>query len=84
MNPQNRYIAALSLFSALSASAFAGTRPADTTIALSRSFAGNTWCQQMMTVWNLAAEDGIRLGLVAKTNRVNADNAAQQQASCKT
>ncbi|TKI07936.1 substrate-binding domain-containing protein [Martelella alba] len=59
----------------------ATTSPAQTSIALSNSFAGNTWRQQMIAIWNQSAQDGIKQGLVAKTKVVNADNSAPQQAS---
>lgn len=81
MNPKTRLIAALPLISMLSVSALAATGPAETSIALSNSFAGNTWRQQMIAIWNQAAQDGIKQGIVAKTKVVNADNSAPQQAS---
>ncbi|XBS69195.1 substrate-binding domain-containing protein [Acerihabitans sp. KWT182] len=54
---------------------------AQASIALSNSFAGNTWRQQMITIWNQAAKDAISQKLIAKTKVVNADNSAPQQAS---
>jgi ribose transport system substrate-binding protein len=50
-------------------------------IALSNAYAGNTWRQQMLSVWDLAAKQAIADGVIAKTKVVNADNSAPQQAS---
>ncbi len=50
-------------------------------IALSNSYAGNGWRQQMLKMWNLAAQHGIAIGAIAKTKVVNSDNSAPQQAT---
>ncbi len=50
-------------------------------IALSNSYAGNSWRQQMLKMWNLASKDAITNGIIARTKVVNADNSAPQQAS---
>ena len=77
---------ALSCGLAASGVASAATGPAtgDTSnmgIALSNSYAGNTWRQQMMKVWQNAADSAMKQHLIAKTKIVNADNSAPQQAS---
>ncbi len=50
-------------------------------IALSNSYAGNSWRQQMLRMWNLAGQQAVKSGVIAKTKVVNADNSAPQQAS---
>ncbi|MGH7119040.1 MAG: ABC transporter substrate-binding protein [Acetobacteraceae bacterium] len=50
-------------------------------IALSNSYAGNSWRQQMIRIWDLAARDAIGHSVIAKTKVVNANNSAPQQAS---
>ena len=50
-------------------------------IALSNSYAGNGWRQQMLKMWDLAARHAIADGTIAKTKVVNSDNSAPQQAS---
>jgi ribose transport system substrate-binding protein len=50
-------------------------------IALSNSYAGNTWRQQMLRVWQAAAKQAIDNHDIAKTKIVNADASAPQQAS---
>ncbi|MCB8878045.1 substrate-binding domain-containing protein [Acidisoma silvae] len=50
-------------------------------IALSNSYAGNTWRQQMLRVWQAAAQQAIDGHIIAKTKIVNADASAPQQAS---
>ncbi|HTU55948.1 MAG TPA: ABC transporter substrate-binding protein [Acetobacteraceae bacterium] len=50
-------------------------------IALSNSYAGNSWRQQMLKMWDLASKDATASGTIAKTKVVNADNSAPQQAS---
>jgi len=50
-------------------------------IALSNSYAGNSWRQQMLKMWSLASQQAVSKGIVAKTKVVNADNSAPQQAS---
>lgn len=62
--------------------AFAATRStAKDGIALSNSYAGNSWRQQMLKMWNLAAKDAIGSGTIAKTKVINSNNSAPQQAS---
>ncbi|BAJ82458.1 MULTISPECIES: ABC transporter substrate-binding protein [Acidiphilium] len=50
-------------------------------IALSNSYAGNSWRQQMLKMWKEASHQAISGGIVAKTKIVNADNSASQQES---
>jgi ribose transport system substrate-binding protein len=50
-------------------------------IALSNSYAGNSWRQQMLKMWDLASKDATGNGILAKTKVVNSDNSAPQQAS---
>jgi len=50
-------------------------------IALSNAYAGNTWRQQMLAIWDLASRAAIADGVIARTKVVNADNSAPQQAS---
>ncbi|MGH7119041.1 MAG: ABC transporter substrate-binding protein [Acetobacteraceae bacterium] len=50
-------------------------------IALSNSYAGNSWRQQMLKMWNLAAKDAIGAGAIDKSKVVNSNNSAPQQAS---
>jgi ribose transport system substrate-binding protein len=50
-------------------------------IALSNSYAGNSWRQQMLRMWGLAAKQATDAGVIAKTKVVNADNSAPQQAT---
>ncbi len=50
-------------------------------IALSNSYAGNSWRQQMLKMWSLASQQAVSGGVIAKTKVVNADNSAPQQAS---
>lgn len=50
-------------------------------IALSNSYAGNTWRQQMLQTWNAASKEAIDKHIVAKTTVVNSNNSAPQQAS---
>jgi ribose transport system substrate-binding protein len=59
----------------------AGTSTANDGIALSNAYAGNSWRQQMLSVWGLAAKQAIAGGVIARTKVVNADNSAPQQAS---
>ena len=62
--------------------AFAGdVSTAKDGIALSNSYAGNSWRQQMLKMWDLAAKDAIGSGAIAKTKVVNSNNSAPQQAS---
>ncbi|MGH3321003.1 MAG: ABC transporter substrate-binding protein [Streptosporangiaceae bacterium] len=50
-------------------------------IALSNSYAGNSWRQQMVNEFQLAAKKAKQKGLASKTGVVNANNSASQQAS---
>lgn len=50
-------------------------------IALSNSYAGNGWRQQMLKMWGLAAKDAVSHGVIARTKVVNSNNSATQQAS---
>lgn len=53
----------------------------DAGIALSNSYAGNSWRQQMLQSWRSATEAAISDGVIAKTKIVNANNSASQQAN---
>jgi ribose transport system substrate-binding protein len=48
-------------------------------IALSNSYAGNTWRQQMLKTWDAATKDALAHHLIAKTQVVNSNNSAPQQ-----
>src|SRR3978361_1179777 len=48
-------------------------------IALSNSYAGNTWRQQMLKTWDIATRDAIAKHVIAKTQVVNSNNSAPQQ-----
>ena len=48
-------------------------------IALSNSYAGNSWRQQMLKMWTLASQDAIQQHVIAKTKVVNSNNSASQQ-----
>jgi ribose transport system substrate-binding protein len=50
-------------------------------IALSNSYAGNTWRQQMLKTWDAASKDALDEHLIAKTRVVNSNNSAPQQES---
>lgn len=50
-------------------------------IALSNSYAGNGWRQQMLKMWTLASDQAIKDHTVAKTKIVNSNNSASQQES---
>lgn len=50
-------------------------------IALSNSYAGNSWRQQMLETWNVATQHAIDNGLIAEVTTVNADGTTTQQAS---
>lgn len=59
-----------------------GVAGADTSkdgIALSNSYAGNTWRQQMLKTWDAATKDAIAKHLIARTQVVNSNNSAPQQ-----
>jgi len=48
-------------------------------VALSNSYAGNTWRQQMLKTWDIATKDAIARHVIAKTQIVNSNNSAPQQ-----
>ncbi|MDA8051256.1 MAG: ABC transporter substrate-binding protein [Rhodospirillales bacterium] len=73
--------AALSLALMGSPARAGDTSTAKDGIALSNSYAGNGWRQQMLKMWGLASKDAIKRGVIARTKVVNADNSAPQQAS---
>ncbi len=50
-------------------------------ITLSNSYAGNTWRQQMVKVFQAAADEAIGKHIIAKSKVVNADASAPQQSS---
>lgn len=50
-------------------------------IALSNSYSGNTWRQQMISIWQNTANDAVSHGVISKTKVVNANNSAPEQAS---
>src|SRR5919201_5739306 len=50
-------------------------------IALSNSYAGNSWRQQMIKTYAVAGKTATSQGLIAKWTIVNADNSATQQIS---
>lgn len=67
-----------------SAYAASGKATGDTShdgIALSNSYAGNTWRQQMIKTWKAASHTAVSKGIVAKTKVVNANNSAPEQSN---
>lgn len=50
-------------------------------IALSDSYAGNSWRQEMTKIWNLTSQSAIKNGVIAKTTVVDADKSVSQQES---
>jgi ribose transport system substrate-binding protein len=50
-------------------------------IALSNSYAGNTWRQQMLKTWDAASKLAIDQHIVSKAKVVNSNNSAPEQAS---
>jgi ribose transport system substrate-binding protein len=66
---------------ALAADGAATASTADKGIALSNSYAGNSWRQVMIRAWEKAANQAISDGVIAKTKVVNANNSATEQAS---
>jgi ribose transport system substrate-binding protein len=50
-------------------------------IALSNSYAGNSWRQQMLKTWNRASADAIAAHLIKATKVVNANASAPEQAN---
>ncbi len=72
----------LALTAAPVAAAETGAATSDTSkdgIALSNSYAGNTWRQQMLKTWDAATQDAISKHLIAKTKVINSNNSAPQQ-----
>jgi ribose transport system substrate-binding protein len=62
----------------------AGVAKGDTSgkrIALSNSYAGNSWRQQMLKTWDRATKDAIAAGLIKEAKVVNANNSAPEQAT---
>ncbi|MGH6943566.1 MAG: ABC transporter substrate-binding protein [Geminicoccaceae bacterium] len=49
-------------------------------IALSNSYAGNSWRQQMLKTWEAATSQAIKDGIIAEATVVNANNSAPEQA----
>jgi len=50
-------------------------------IALSNSYAGNSWRQQMLDTWKTATKDALDKHLIGKTAIVNSNNSATEQSS---
>ncbi len=50
-------------------------------IALSNSYAGNSWRQAMLKAWDRQAADAVKSGLIKEVKVVNANNSASEQAS---
>lgn len=71
---------ALGALLAASSPAFARSTAHDG-IALSNSYAGNSFRQEMIKMWSLSANDAIKNGVIAKAKVVNADNSASEQES---
>ena len=72
----------LALTAAPALAADTGTATGDTSkdgIALSNSYAGNTWRQQMLKTWDAATQDAISKHLIAKAKVINSNNSAPQQ-----
>ena len=65
---------------AFAAGAATGSTASDG-IALSNSYAGNTWRQQMLKTWDAASKQAIDKHIIAKAKVVNSNNSAPQQAS---
>lgn len=75
-----RFIAALLLISVSGSFAHAGKNSSVAKgIALSNSYAGNSWRQTMLKLWVRSAHEAILRGMIAKTIVVDADNSAAQQ-----
>ena len=69
---------------ATAASAADGVASGDTSkakIALSNSYAGNTWRQQMLKTWDAATKDAQGKKLIADSKVVNSNNSAPEQAT---
>jgi len=66
------------------AAADAGPAKGDTSgkrIALSNSYAGNSWRQQMLKAWNSATAEAIKAGVIKEAKVVNANASASEQSS---
>lgn len=50
-------------------------------IALSDSYAGNSWRQEMTKIWNITSHHAIANGIISKTTVVDADKSVSQQES---
>ena len=50
-------------------------------IALSNSYAGNSWRQAMLKAWDKQAAEAVKAGLIKEVKVVNANNSASEQAS---
>jgi ribose transport system substrate-binding protein len=50
-------------------------------IALSNSYTGNSWRQEMLRLWNFSAQQGVNGNVIGKTIVVNAGNSAPRQAA---
>lgn len=50
-------------------------------IALSNSYAGNSWRQQMLKTWDRATSDAVKAGIVKDVKVVNANASAPEQAN---
>jgi ribose transport system substrate-binding protein len=75
---------AAALLAASPARAGEGVATGDTSakrIALSNSYAGNSWRQQMLKTWDRASHDAIAQHLVKETKVVNANASAPEQAN---
>lgn len=62
----------------------AGVAKGDTSakrIALSNSYAGNSWRQAMLKAWDKAAGEAVKAGVIKEVKVVNANNSASEQAS---
>jgi ribose transport system substrate-binding protein len=76
--------AMLAAFVATAAFAADGVATGDTSgkrIALSNSYAGNSWRQQMLKTWDAASKEAVDKKLVKEAKVVNANNSAPEQAN---
>lgn len=88
MTSRKMLLAAVSGLAALAVSGAAlaepGVATGDTSgmrIALSNSYAGNSWRQQMLKTWERATADAVAAGTIAEAQVVNANNSAPEQAA---
>jgi ribose transport system substrate-binding protein len=73
-------LAAMLAFSLTGATAIAGeTSTAMDGIALSNSYAANSWRQTMLRMWSISANRAIAGGVIARTTVTNADNSTAEQ-----